>query len=345
MIRLANAEYLYALLLLLPLAAVYLYASARRRRMMERFGSPGLMASLVQSPGKYKRPVKFVLIASAVVFLILGLANPQIGTKLEEVKREGVDVMVALDVSNSMKAEDIKPNRLDHAKQNISRMLNRLENDRVGLIVFAGQSYLQVPLTTDYTAVRLVLNTIDTDAVPVPGTAIGSAIRLAKESFLVGETKHKVILLVTDGENHEDNALGEAATANEEGVVIHSIGMGSVEGSPLPVYSGNSLTGFKKDTDGSVVISKLNGEMLGDIAEAGGGVYVRATNQQNEFDEIFSQISSMEKKEFGAKVFTDYEDRFQYFIAMALMLLLAEFFLSEKGTGWGLAAKIFRVKS
>jgi Ca-activated chloride channel family protein len=344
MIRLAHAEYLYALLLLLPLAGAYLYASGRRKKMMERFGNPALMASLVASPGRYKRPVKFLLLAAAAAFLIMGLANPQIGTKLEEVKREGVDVMVALDVSNSMKAEDIRPNRLDHAKQNISRMLNRLENDRVGLIVFAGQSYLQVPLTTDYAAVRLVLNTIDTDVVPVPGTAIGSAIRLARESFLAGETKHKVILLVTDGENHEDDALSEAAAAKEEGVVIHTIGMGSAEGSPIPVYSGNSLTGFKKDNNGSVVISKLDGDMLAEVASAGGGVYVRATNQQNEFDEIFSQISSMEKKEFGAKVFTDFEDRFQVFIAIALILLLAEFLLSEKGSGWGIAAKLFRVK-
>jgi len=344
MIRLAHAEALYALLLLLPLAAVFLYASARRRKMMELYGDPTLMRALVDSPGRYKRPVKFLLVSGAVAFVILGLANPQIGTRLEEVKREGVDVMVALDVSNSMKAEDIKPNRLEHAKQNISRMLGRLDNDRVGLIVFAGQSYLQVPLTTDYTAVRIVLNTIDTDAVPVPGTAIGSAIRLAMESFIAGETKHKVILLITDGENHEDNALTEAAAAKDEGVVIHTIGMGSAEGSPIPVYSGNALTGFKKDADGSVVISKLDEEMLRGIAGAGGGVYVRATNQQNEFDGIFSQISSMEKKEFGAKVFTDYEDRFQIFIAVALLLLLAEFFLSEKGSGWRLGEKLFRVK-
>src|SRR3990172_1982667 len=210
MIRLAHTEFLYALLVLLPLAGIYVYGAARRKKMMGRLGEPALVASLVRSPGKYKRPVKFFLISAAAAFLITGLANPQIGTKLEEVKREGVDAMIVLDVSNSMKAEDIKPSRLDHAKQNISRMLDRLGNDMVRLIIFAGQSYLQLPLTTDYPAVRLVLNTIDTDAVPVPGTAIGSAIRLAMESFIAGETKHKVIILVTDGENHEDDAIGEA---------------------------------------------------------------------------------------------------------------------------------------
>ncbi|HLB01448.1 MAG TPA: VWA domain-containing protein [Bacteroidota bacterium] len=344
MIRLAHTEFLYALLVLLPLAGIYVYGAARRKKMMGRLGEPALLASLVRSPGKYKRPVKFFLISAAAAFLITGLANPQIGTKLEEVKREGVDAMIVLDVSNSMKAEDIKPSRLDHAKQNISRMLDRLGNDRVGLIVFAGQSYLQLPLTTDYPAVRLVLNTIDTDAVPVPGTAIGSAIRLAMESFIAGETKHKVIILVTDGENHEDDALAGTEKARKEGVVIHTIGMGSPEGSPIPVYSGGSLTGFKKDAAGSVVISKLNEDMLKQIADEGGGVYVRATNQQNEFDEIFRRISSMEKKEFGSKIFTDYEDRFQYFIAMALLFLLAEFFLSERGSGWAPAAKLFSVK-
>ncbi len=181
MIRLAHPEYLYGLFILLPLVALYYYAARRRVVMLARFGNPALLAGLVDSPGKYRRGVKFTLLALALLFLMLGLANPQIGTKMEEVRREGVDAVIALDVSNSMKAEDVRPNRLDHAKQNISRMLEDLQNDRVGLIVFAGQSYLQLPLTTDYASVRLVLNTIDTDAVPVPGTAIGSAIRLAME--------------------------------------------------------------------------------------------------------------------------------------------------------------------
>lgn len=345
MIRLAHPEYLYGLLLLLPMVALYYYSARRRAAMLARFGNPALLAGLVATPGKYRRGVKFTLLSLAVLFLVLGLANPQIGTKMEEVKREGVDAVIALDVSNSMKAEDITPNRLDHAKQNISRMLAKLQNDRVGLIVFAGQSYLQLPLTTDYSAVRLVLNTIDTDVVPVPGTAIGSAIRLAMESFIAGETKHKVVILVTDGENHEDDALGEAKKAREEGVVIHAIGMGSEEGSPIPVYQNDAAAGFRKDADGSVVLSRLNEGMLREIASAGGGVYVRATNRQNEFDEIFTQIASMEKKEFGARVFTDYEDRFQYLLAAALFFLLLELFISEKGASWPLFAKLFRVKS
>jgi Ca-activated chloride channel family protein len=344
MIRLAHPEYLYGLLVLLPMAALWFYAARRRSAMLSRFGDPTILAGLVQSPGKYRRGMKFVIASAALLFLVLGLADPQIGTKMEEVKRAGVDVVIALDVSNSMKAEDIKPNRLDHAKQNISRMLDHLQNDRIALIVFAGQSYLQLPLTTDYTAVRLVLNTIDTDAVPVPGTAIGSAIRLAMDSFIAGDNKHKVIILVSDGENHEDDAVGEAKKAREEGVVIHTIGMGSAEGSPIPVYENNAMTGFKKDASGAVVISRLDEGMLEEIAAAGGGVYVRATNQQNEFDQIFRQISSMDKKEFGARIFTDYEDRFQYLLAAALFLLLVEFLISERGLSWSLSGKIFRVR-
>lgn len=330
MIRFAHPEYLYGLLALVPLAALYVLAARRRAAALSRFGEPVLLAGLVQSPGKYRRGAKFALVSLALAFIVVGLANPQIGTKMEEVRREGVDAMILLDVSNSMRAEDITPNRLDHAKQNISRMLEKLENDRVGLVVFAGQSYLQLPLTTDYAAVRLVLNTIDTDVVPVPGTAVGSAIDLAMESFIAGERKHKVMILISDGENHEDDALGAARKAKEEGVVIHAVGMGSPEGSPIPFYENGAVAGFRKDADGSVVLSRLNEGMLREVAAAGGGVYVRATNRQGEFDEIFGRIAAMEKKEFGARVFTDYEDRFQVFLGVALVLLLLELLLAER---------------
>lgn len=341
MIRFAHIEYLYALAVLVPVIALYYYGKWSRRRSMERFGNPVLLEGLVRTAGKHKRAIRFGMTAAALFLLIVGLANPRVGTKMEEVKREGVDVMIALDVSNSMMAEDIRPNRLEHAKQNISRMLDRLQNDRVGLIVFAGESYLQLPLTTDYGAVRLVLHTVDTDAVPVPGTAIGSAIRLAMANFAEGEKKHKVILLVTDGENHEDDAVEEAEKAGEEGVVIHAIGMGSPDGSPLPVYRNGVPAGFRKDRNGNVVISRLAESTLQGVAEAGGGVYIRATNRQNDFDDIFDRIESMEKKEFGARVFTEYEDRFQYFLGPALLLLFAGFFLSEQRTSWKFPVKLF----
>lgn len=334
MIRFAHDEYLYALILLPVLLALFLWALRLRRQGLQRFGNPEILRRLMPAMGKYKRGIKFLLHLAAVGLVILSIANPQIGTKLEEVKREGVDIMIALDVSNSMKAEDLRPNRLENSRQEIARMIDKLQNDRIGLIVFGGESYLQLPLTTDYSAAKLILSTIDVDVVPVPGTAIGSSIKLAMKSFAEGETKHKVIIIITDGENHEDDAIAAAKDAAGEGVVIHTIGMGSPEGAPIPIYENNVQTGFKRDGNGATVITKLDEQGLQQIAEAGKGQYVRATNQQSELDAILKEIQSMEKKEFGAKIFTEYEDRFQYFLGAACLLLLAEFFVSERKNRW-----------
>jgi len=334
MIRFAHAEYLYALTLLPVLLILFWWALQMRKRGLSRFGNPLLLEMLMPSVSRYKRMTKFFVAFSALAILILGAANPQIGTKMEEVKREGVDIIIALDVSNSMKAEDIKPNRLESAKQEISHMIDKFQNDRLGLIVFAGDSYLQLPLTTDYSAARLILSTVDVDVVPIPGTAIGSAIKLAMKSFATGEKKHKVIIIISDGENHEDDAIAAAKDANTEGVIIHTIGMGSPDGVPIPIYEGNTQTGYKKDESGNTVLTKLDEQGMRQIAEAGGGIYIRATNQQDEMDAVFKEIQAMEKKEFGAKVFTEYEDRFQYFLAAAILLLIFEFFISERKNRW-----------
>jgi len=344
MFRFAHSEYLYALALVPVLLAVFWWALRMRKRGLELFGTLSLLGRLMPSAGKYKRSIKFFFLLAAFMFLVLGLANPQIGTKLEEIKREGVDIMIALDVSNSMKAEDIKPNRLESAKQEIARMLDNLQNDRIGLIVFGGQSYLQLPLTTDYSAARLILSAIDVDVVPDPGTAIGSAIRLGMKSFAEGEKKHKVLILITDGENHEDDAIAAAKEAAADGVVIHTVGMGSPEGAPIPIYQNNVQVGFKKDNEGSVVVTKLDEQALREIAETGNGTFVRATNQQNELDMIFKEIQSMEKKEFGAKVVTDYEDRFQYALVPAALFLLIEFFISERKNKWLVQWNLFKEK-
>ena len=342
MIRFAHGEYLYALFLLPLLAALFLWAVRSRRKALETFGDAALLKRLMPASSALRRAGKFVLAFAAFGLLIVGIANPQIGTKMEEVKREGVDIMIALDVSNSMTAEDIKPNRLASAKQEISRMLDKLQNDRIGLIPFAGESYLQLPLTTDYSAARLLLSTIDVDIVPVPGTAIGSAIRLSMKSFASGERKYKVIVLITDGENHEDDAIAAAKEAHGEGATIHTIGMGSAGGAPIPLYQNNTQVGFKKDVDGNTVITKLDEQALVQIAEAGGGRFIRATNEQNELDAVFKEIESMEKKEFGTKIFTEYEDRFQFFLGAAILLLVAEFFLSERRSRFFSRWKLFR---
>ena len=334
MIRFAHSEYLFGLVVLPVLLVLFFWVLYRKRAALREFGNPVLLRQLMPLESPYKPVAKFLLLALAFTFTVFAVANPQIGTKFEEVKRAGVDIMIALDVSLSMKAEDIKPNRLESAKQEISRMLDKLQNDRVGLIVFAGESYLQLPLTTDYAAARLILSTIDVDAVPVPGTAIGSAIRLAMKSFVAGEQKHKVLILITDGENHEDDAIAAAKEAHEQGVVIHTIGMGLPDGAPIPVYQDNRMVGYKRDEDGTTVITKLDEQALTQIAEAGGGTFIRASNQQNELDAVMKEVESMEKKEFGAKIFTDFEDRFQIFFLVAFVILVLEFFVSERKNRW-----------
>jgi len=330
MIRFAHSEYLIFLSLLPILLILFWWSKQRQKSFLEKFGDSRLIKILIPSRSLYKQNIKFFLVWLALGFLILGIANPQIGTKLEEVKREGVDIMIALDVSNSMKAEDIRPNRLESAKQEIGKMIDKFQNDRIGIVVFGGESYLQLPLTMDYSAAKLMLSTIDVDIVPIPGTAIGSAIKLAMSSFAAGEKKHKVIIVISDGENHEDDAISAAKEAFESGVIVHTIGMGSPDGVPIPVYDNNILTGYRKDKDGNTVITKLDEQTLRLIADAGGGVYIRATNQQDELDSILKHIQSMEKKEFGAKVFTEYEDRFQYLIIVSLFLLLIDLLISEK---------------
>jgi Ca-activated chloride channel homolog len=341
MIRFAHPEYLIALGLIPVLVILFWWSLRMKKRGLRMFGNPALLAQLMPQASGKKPVVKSVLVIAAIGLVILGLANPRIGTRMEEVRRQGVDVMICLDVSASMKCEDIKPNRLENAKQEISRLLDKLQNDRIGLAVFAGESYLQLPLTTDYSAARLILASVDENSVAVPGTAIGSAIRLAMKSFVAGEQKHKAIILITDGENHEDDAIAAAKDAAKEGVVVHTIGMGSPDGGPIPVYQNDAVTGFRKDADGTTVVTKLDEQALRQIAEAGGGTFVRASNRQDDLDIVFRQIQGMEKKELGGKVFTDFEDRFQIVLAVGLILLVAEYFVTERKNKWLAKLNIF----
>ena len=274
--------------------------------------------------------VKFVLYTLAITSLLLGIANLQFGTKVEEVKREGIDLMIALDVSNSMMAEDLKPNRLERSKRAIYQLIEKLHNDRLGIIVFAGDAYVQLPITTDYSSAKLFLETIGTDIVPTQGTSIGSAIDLAMESFDFKNGTSKSIIVITDGENHEEDAVENATIAAKEGVSVHTIGMGSEGGAPLPIYKRGAQVGFRNDKEGNTVVSKLNEQMLKQIASAGNGTYVRATNAKAGLSLIMGEIDKMEKKEFGSKSFKDYEDRFQLFLLVALILLIVEYFISNR---------------
>lgn len=334
MLRFENINYLYLLWLIGLFILLFWLAARWRNRALLSLGEISLIQRLAPHHSKSKKVLKFIFIIGGFFFIIIGLANPQIGTKLEEIKRKGVDIIIALDVSNSMLAEDIKPHRLESAKLSIAHLIDELHEDRIGIIVFAGDAYTQLPLTADYAASRLFLNTINTDVVPVQGTAIGAAVKLAIKSFAKGEDKHKALIIITDGENHEDDAISETKNAVAEGIIVHTIGMGLPEGAPIPVYNNNLHTGFRKDKENKVVISQLNESMLQEIADLGKGKYIRATNRQDELSIILDEISMMEKKQFEAKIFTDYQDRFQYFIAIALLLLIIETIISERKSKW-----------
>ena len=334
MFRWAHPEHLYALLALPLLALLFIVVRRKRKNKLLQLGDKILVEQLMKETSERKPLARMLLSLSAIGFLIIAWANPQIGSRLEEVKRQGVDVIIALDVSNSMKARDLQPNRLERAKQIISRLIDRLENDRIGLVVFAGQAYVQLPITTDYAAAKLFLNTIDTDLIPTQGTAIGAAIRLATESFTEKDKKHKVLIVITDGENHEDDALEATREAVATGVVIHTIGMGSPEGTPIPASRNGNAQDFLKDNDGNTVLTKLDEIGLEKIAAEGKGKYIHSTAGDDGLQVLLDQIGRMDKKAFGTKQYTDYEDRFQYFLAIALLLLLTDLVIGERKSPW-----------
>jgi Ca-activated chloride channel homolog len=264
----------------------------------------------------------------AIAFLILALMNPRFGKKEVEVRYSGIDLMICLDVSNSMLAEDISPNRLLRARRAISQLLDKLHGDRIGLIVFAGDAYVQLPITTDYEAAEMFLSSVSADMVPTQGTAIGKAIYLALNSFGTDNTGSRSIIVITDGENHEDDAVTAATQAYEQGVIVHTIGMGSVEGAPLPIYDRGIKRGFKKDKEGNTVMSKLNEDMLTQVGSAGGGIFVRATNADVGLDLIVDEIEAMTENEFGTEKYADHEDRFQIFLLAGLVMLCLDVLLS-----------------
>lgn len=335
MIRFAHPEYLSLLAVIPALAVAYIVLLRARAHSLRRFGRPAILERLAEDASRVKRLVKFGVVLFALALLIAGLANPQIGTRLEEVKQEGVDLFVALDVSLSMKAEDIKPNRLEKAKFELRNLVGRLRGDRIGLVVFAGEAYTQFPLTTDYSAANLFLDAVDVDAVPTPGTSIGAAIGRALESFNFEEPSTKVLVIITDGENTEGDAFEAAEEAARKGVLLYAIGMGSPSGTPIPLTdAAGRQVDFKRDRDGSVVMTKLDEAALERIVTIGTGKYFRGTTAQDELNEIYRAINALQKREFGVRQFTDYEDRYQWPVGAGLLLVLLELLTTEKKSRW-----------
>jgi Ca-activated chloride channel family protein len=335
MVRFYSPDYLYFLALVPVLIVFFWLVGHLRRRALARFGEPVILEQLAEEASKRKRTVKAVLIVSTVAFLAIALARPQVGTRLEEVKQEGVDIFIALDVSMSMKAEDIKPNRLEKAKLEIRNLIDRLGGDRIGLIVFAGEAFTQFPLTTDYSAANLFLDVVDVDVVPVPGTSLSAAIERAMESYGFKETTSMVLIVITDGESFEGETFDAAEEVAKKGVLIYTIGLGSPEGAPIPIYNASGRqVDFKRDHAGNVVLTKLDEVTLEKIAAIGNGKYLRGTNAQDELDEIYKSVNALQKKEFGVKQFTDFEDRFPWFLGPALLLLIMEVVTSERRIRW-----------
>ncbi|MAJ13042.1 MAG: hypothetical protein CMD09_03435 [Flavobacteriales bacterium] len=331
MLRYDNIEFLY-LLALIPLLiiGIIMYSKWQKNSIL-KFGDINLLNQLMQSHSIFRKKIKNTLFVLAITFLIVGLSNPQVGTKMEEVKREGVDLMIAIDLSYSMMAQDIKPNRLERAKQAISRLIDKLEGDRIGLVVFAGEAYVQLPITTDYSAAKLFLSTVNTSIIPTQGTKIANAIDLCSKSFDKENAQSKAIIIITDGETHDEEAIESAKKAKEEGIYIHTLGMGLTKGGPIPIYNKyGSTSEFRKDREGNVIITKLNESMLEEIALAGEGTYIRANNSKSGLSSLFEEINKMEKKEIGTMIFTNYKDRFQIFIGISLVLLILNLFFLER---------------
>lgn len=344
-LRFENPQYLYWLLIIPVLVAVYILIRVWNKKQFQRFANLNMRKYLIPHLSSARANTKFIIFCLVISLLIIGAANLQSGSKMEKVKREGIDLFLCVDISNSMHAEDIAPNRLERSKQAISKLISKLGGDRIGLIVFAGNAYVQLPITTDYAAAKMFLSSVDTDLIPTQGTEVGRAIELAIKSF--GDTQHsKAIIIISDGEDHENgDAVKAAQEAAKRGIKIYTIGMGLEEGAPIPLYNKNGKkTGYKKDKEGNIIITKLDDNMLRQIAEIGNGIYVRASNSNVGLDKIYDDISKAEKDEIESKVFTDYDDQFQWFIGAAIILLIIEIMLSSEKRGWESKFNFFSTK-
>lgn len=330
MFRFAHTEHLWWLATIIIMVVAFgshLIWTKKRVNELSSIKLRGLVLPQFNTKTKWAHLILFILMW---VFLILGIANPQIGSKLYEAKREGIDLMVAVDVSNSMMAEDIKPNRLERTRMGVEKLIDNLQGDRLGIVIFAGKAYVQLPLTTDYAAAKLFTNSLSTGSVNSQGTSIGAALETCLASFDFETKSSKAIIVVTDGEDHEEDAIEMAKEAREMGVSIYTIGLGSVQGAPIPIYKNGVQLGYRKDKEGNTIITKLNENMLTDIANEGGGQFFRANNGRIGLRDILDEINKLETTELETKIFSDYEDRFQFFLGAALFFLFIEILWPEK---------------
>ena len=323
MFRFADPTYLYLLIILPFIAAFYIYSNYRRKRNIRKFGDPELLAKLMPEVSKYRPNVKFWLTFAALTLTIFLLARPQFGSKLETVKRKGVEVVIALDISNSMLAQDVTPSRLDKSKKLISKLVDEFDNDKVGLIVFAGDAFTQLPITSDYVSAKMFLESISPALITTQGTAIGKAIDVAMRSFTPQEGVGRAIVIITDGENHE----GGAVEAAQKGIRVFVLGVGSPDGAPIPIEGTNE---YRKDNSGNVIVTRLNEQMCQEIAKAGDGMYIRVDNTNSAQRALNSEINKMAKTDVESKVYTEFNEQFQAIAWLILILLLVEMLILER---------------
>ncbi|GHV21314.1 membrane protein [Bacteroidia bacterium] len=327
MFRFEHPEYLYLLFSLPALLALFILSMIQKKKALKRFGYMPTIRLLMPDVSLKKQYYKFWILLACIALFVFIIARPQFGSKLETVKKKGVEVMVCLDVSNSMLSNDITPTRLEKSKQILSKLVDNLKDDKIGLIVFAGDAFIQLPITSDYVSAKMFLSSINPSMVPTQGTAIGAALNLAMKSFTPSETSEKTIILITDGENHEDDALGAAKAAAEKNIKVNVLGVGSTQGAPIPVGGANN---FLKDAQGNVIITQLNEQMCQEIAAAGNGIYTRTDNTNSALKAIQSEIDKMSKSDIESKVYSDYDEKYQILAWIVLFLLILEFFIMDR---------------
>lgn len=338
MFRFENTEILYLLIILPVLVAGFYTFRFNYNKRLKKYGNLTILQQLMPLRSTFRPALKFYFVITTLGLMIFALARPQFGSKLKEIKREGIEMVIALDVSNSMLATDITPTRLDRAKQAINGLVNKMQDDKIGLIIFAGDAYTQLPLTVDYVSAKMFLTNISPDFVTKQGTAIGKAIDLASKSFTQTEESAKVIVVISDGENHEGDAVNAAKLADEKGIKIFTIGMGSTQGSLIPKKNGS---GFIEDKQGNPVTTRMNPEMLNQIATAGNGKYFTASSSNVHLGDLYSELRKLEKAEIETQIYSEYDDQYAYFIALAILLLIIEIIIMERKSKWLSNIKLF----
>ncbi|GIM55395.1 vWA domain-containing protein [Capnocytophaga cynodegmi] len=333
MIHIDEKIYLWFIPIIAFMFLVFVFSQIRKRRKQKHFADEGLLKRLAPNRSRFKPWLKFSFLAVIIVLLCIALANPKIGTKIETVKREGVDVVFAIDVSKSMLAEDVAPNRLEKAKRLVFETMSQLKGDRIGIVAYAASAYPQLPLTTDHSAAKMFLQSMNTDMLSSQGTAIQEAIRMGSNYFDENLPTSRILVIISDGEDHEMGATEIATEALNQGITIYTVGVGSQKGAPIPIKEGNTQT-YKRNRNGEVVITHLNRELLEQIAQNAGGKYINGDNTKEAVEEIVKILDGTEKSEFETQKFVDYKDQFQWFLAGALFLLMLDFFIFERKTLW-----------